>query len=109
VALGEMRDGKLTVHTHSQSVFETAEAIAGMLDLPPEAVRCVHVAGSGCYGHNGADDAAADAALLARALPGRPVRVQWSREDEHACEPYGSAMVVKIAAEVDPRGGDVLD
>lgn len=109
VALGEMgADGKLTVHTHSQSVFETAAAIAGMLGQPPESVRCVHVAGSGCYGHNGADDAAADAALLARALPGRPVRVQWSREDEHAWEPYGAAMVIKVAAELDDRG-DVRD
>ena len=55
------------------------------------AVRCIHVEGSGCYGHNGADDVAADAALLARALPGRPVRVQWMREDEHAWEPLRPA------------------
>ena len=60
--------------------------------------------GSGCYGHNGADDAGADAALLAMAFPGRPVRVQWMREQEHAWEPYGSAMVAGAGASLDPQG-----
>jgi CO/xanthine dehydrogenase Mo-binding subunit len=66
--------------------------------LPTERVRCVQLDGSGCYGHNGADDAAADAALLAMALPGRPVRVQWTREQEHGWEPYGSAMISRARA-----------
>lgn len=108
VAVAEMRDDILTVDTHSQSVFETAASIAQMVGLPPEKVRCRHRDGAGCYGHNGADDAAADAALLARELPGRPVRVQWMREDEHAWEPYGSAMVLKVRAGLDGKG-DVLD
>ncbi|WPB76562.1 molybdopterin cofactor-binding domain-containing protein [Archangium violaceum] len=107
-AVAEWDGDALTVHTHSQSVFDTTEAIARMLGLPGEKVRGVHLHGAGCYGHNGADDAAADAALLARALPGRAVRVQWSRQDEHTCEPYGSAMVVKVRAGVDEKG-DVLD
>ncbi|MFP2908359.1 molybdopterin cofactor-binding domain-containing protein [Pyxidicoccus sp. 3LFB2] len=107
-AVAEWDGTVLTVHTHSQSVFDTTEAIARMLGLPDEQVRGRHLAGSGCYGHNGADDAAADAALLARALPGRAVRVQWSREDEHTWEPYGPAMVTKVRAAVDARG-DVLD
>ena len=72
--------------------------------MPPEQVRCIHVEGSGCYGHNGADDAAADAALIARALPGRPVRVQWMREQEHAWEPFGPAMVTKLSAALDANG-----
>ena len=59
------------------------------MGLPKERVRCIHVEGSGCYGHNGADDVAADAALLARAWPGKPVRVQWMRDQEHTWEPYG--------------------
>ena len=68
-------DGKqLLVHTHSQSVFETRQAIARMLELPLENVRLQHVQGAGCYGHNFADDAAADAALLARAVPGKPIK-----------------------------------
>jgi CO/xanthine dehydrogenase Mo-binding subunit len=67
-------------------------------------VRCVHVEGSGCYGHNGADDVAADAALIARAVPGRPVRVQWTREQEHAWEPFGPAMVTEVTASLDASG-----
>ena len=51
-----------------------------MLNVPLEKVRCIHVEGSGCYGHNAADDAAADAAFLAQAIPGKTVRVQWMRE-----------------------------
>ena len=75
-----------------------------MLRVPPASVRLIHVEGSGCYGHNGADDAAADAALIARALPGMPVRVQWMREQEHAWEPFGPAMVTKLKASLDGNG-----
>lgn len=108
VAVGLFENGRYTIHTHSQSVFETAAAIVQMLGVADGDVRLIHVQGSGCYGHNGADDAAAEAALLARALPGRPVRVQWSRQDEHVWEPYGSAMQIELAASVD-TGGDVID
>ena len=94
----------LTVWTHTQGVFPDRDAIAEMLHMPKEKVRCIHTEGSGCYGHNGADDAAADAALLARAMPGRPVRVQWMREQEHGFEPYGPAMVVKVKAALDDSG-----
>jgi CO/xanthine dehydrogenase Mo-binding subunit len=79
-----------------------------MCRIKTEQVDCIHVEGAGCYGHNGADDAAADAALMARALPGRPVRVQYMREDENIWEPKGSAMVVRIAAGVD-EGGAIVD
>ncbi|MGO4122925.1 molybdopterin cofactor-binding domain-containing protein [Inquilinus sp. YAF38] len=98
------QDGLLTVWTHTQGVYPDRKAIAEMLGRPPEQVRCIHVQGSGCYGHNGADDAAADAALLAVALPGRPVRVQWMREQEHAWEPYGPAMVAQARATLDESG-----
>ncbi|MGF6229497.1 nicotinate dehydrogenase subunit B [Inquilinus ginsengisoli] len=98
------QDGLLTVWTHTQGVYPDRKAIAEMLGRPPEQVRCIHVQGSGCYGHNGADDAAADAALLAAALPGRPVRVQWMREQEHAWEPYGPAMVAQARATLDEAG-----
>lgn len=101
-------DGVLTVQTHSQSVFQTGEAIAKMLGMPREKVRMQHVQGSGCYGHNMADDAAADAALLAVQVPGQTVRLQYSREQEHAWEPYGSAMVMKAKASLDAQG-NVLD
>jgi nicotinate dehydrogenase subunit B len=101
-------DGVLVIQTHSQSVFETRVAIAKMLGMEPAKVRCQHVQGSGCYGHNLADDAAADAALLAVAVPGQPVRLQYTREQEHLWEPYGSAMVVDVQAGVDDQG-NVLD
>ncbi len=94
----------MTVWSHTQGVYPDRAAIAEMLRMPPASVRVIHVEGSGCYGHNGADDAAADAALIARALPGRPVRVQWMREQEHAWEPFGPAMVTKLKASLDDDG-----
>jgi CO/xanthine dehydrogenase Mo-binding subunit len=106
-AVGWLKDGTLTVWTHGQGVYPLRKAIAEMLSMPVERVRCIHVEGSGCYGHNGADDAAADAALLARALPDRPVRVQWMREQEHAWEPYGPAMLTEAKAALD-AGGNIV-
>jgi CO/xanthine dehydrogenase Mo-binding subunit len=103
-ALAQLSEGLLTVWTHTQGVFPDRKAIAEMLHLPESAVRCIHVEGSGCYGHNGADDAAADAALLARALPGIPIRVQWMREQEHLDEPYGPAMVTTAKAALNAQG-----
>jgi CO/xanthine dehydrogenase Mo-binding subunit len=70
-------------------------------------IRCIHTEGSGCYGHNGADDVALDAALLARGMPGRPVRLQWMRDDEFGWEPYGPAMVMKAKAAV--SGDRIID
>jgi CO/xanthine dehydrogenase Mo-binding subunit len=103
-AIAQFEDGKLTVWTHTQGVFFLRDAIAGMLRMPAENVRCIHAEGSGCYGHNGADDAAADAAMLALAMPGRPVRVQLMREQEHAWDPFGPGMVVKLRATVGADG-----
>jgi len=103
-AVAQFIDGAMTVWTHTQGVYPDRQGIAEMLRMPPAEVRLIHVEGSGCYGHNGADDAAADAALIARAVPGRPVRVQWMREQEHAWEPYGPAMVTKLKASLDGNG-----
>jgi nicotinate dehydrogenase subunit B len=103
-AVAQFADGTMTVWTHTQGVYPDRAGIAEMLRVPPASVRCIHVEGSGCYGHNGADDAAADAALIARELPGVPVRVQWMREQEHAWEPFGPAMVTKLKASLDGNG-----
>jgi nicotinate dehydrogenase subunit B len=103
-AVAQFADGAMTVWTHTQGVYPDRQGIAEMLRMPPASVRCIHVEGSGCYGHNGADDAAADAALIARALPGVPVRVQWTREQEHAWEPFGPAMVTRLKASLDGAG-----
>jgi nicotinate dehydrogenase subunit B len=106
-AVAQLHEGKMTVWSHTQGVFLLQEAIARVLGLALEDVRVVHTEGSGCYGHNGADDVALDAALLARTLPGRPVSVKWMRSDEHMWEPYGSAMAVKLQASLN-SGGEIV-
>lgn len=103
-AMASWNEGKLTIHTHSQGIYPLRESICESLDLPLDAVELVHVPGSGCYGHNGADDAAFEAALMARALPGTPVLLKWTRDDEHAFEPYATAMRVHVAARLDGQG-----
>src|SRR5262245_40410218 len=99
-AVAEFRDGRMTVFTHSQGVFPLRAELAKALKMPAVAIRCAHMEGSGCYGHNGADDVAVDAALLARAVPGRAVRLQWMRDDEFRSEPYGPAMVMRAKAAI---------
>jgi nicotinate dehydrogenase subunit B len=103
-AIAQLVDGNYTVWTHSQGVFPLREALAELLGVDKSLIHCIHVEGSGCYGHNGADDVAADAILLARAFPGKPVRVQWMREDEHASEPMGPAMISSIRATLSADG-----
>ncbi|MCL4186648.1 MAG: molybdopterin-dependent oxidoreductase [Rhodobacteraceae bacterium] len=98
----------LLIQTHSQSVWATATAIQKLLGMADGSVRLQHYQGAGCYGHNMADDAAADAALLARAVPGRPVRLQYTRDQEHRWEPYGSAMLIDVEAGIG-ADGKVLD
>ncbi|WP_206601471.1 xanthine dehydrogenase family protein molybdopterin-binding subunit [Mycobacterium paraense] len=101
-------DGRLEVWSHSQGVHVLRRELAAALGLPVDAVVVRHVEGAGCYGHNGADDAAMDAAVLARAMPGRPVHLVWSRADELAWAPFGPAAVVEIAADCGDDGA-VLD
>jgi nicotinate dehydrogenase subunit B len=103
-AIAHLTDGVMTIWTHTQGVYPDRRAISEMLGMPQEKIRCIHVEGSGCYGHNGADDAAADAALIASTMPDRPIRVQWMREQEHGWEPYGPAMVAKVRASLDSAG-----
>ncbi|HEY5278322.1 MAG TPA: molybdopterin cofactor-binding domain-containing protein [Pseudolabrys sp.] len=102
--LAHFEGGHLTVWTHCQGVFPLRGALARTLKLAPEAITVIHVQGSGCYGHNGADDAAADAAIIAMARPGTPVRVRWRREEEFVYEPKTTAAIVKIRAQVDADG-----
>jgi len=106
-AVAQMVDGKLTVWTHAQGVFPPRTAIAQVLGMSRNDVRVIHMEGPGCFGHTGADDAALDAALLARALPGQPVALKWMRADEHAWEPYGPATMVKMQASLN-TDGDVV-
>ncbi|KIC21493.1 xanthine dehydrogenase family protein molybdopterin-binding subunit [Leisingera sp. ANG-Vp] len=98
-ALAQFEGETLTVWSHTQGVFPARRDMANALSMPEENVRVIHAHGAGCFGHNGADDVAMDAALLARAT-GRPVRVMWSRQDELAHSPFGSAMRIEISAEL---------
>jgi nicotinate dehydrogenase subunit B len=103
-AVAQVKDGALTVWTHSQGVFPLKRDLAKALDMDVAKIRCIHAQGSGCYGHNGADDVALDAALLARAANGRPVKMQWMRDDEFGWEPFGPAMSVTLKASLDDAG-----
>ena len=103
-ALARFADGRLSVWTHSQGIYPLRAAIAETLGMAPESVDVEHAPGAGCYGHNGSDDAALEAALVARAVPGRSVLLKWTREDEHAWEPYGPAMRMELSAHLDHRG-----
>lgn len=105
-AVAEWQDNRLTVWAHSQGPFLLAGALARALDLPEEAVAVVHSPGAGAYGHNGADDVALDAALLARAA-GAPVMVRWSRRDEMVWAPRGPAMRIRLAAKLDHETGRI--
>ncbi len=96
--------GKLQVWTHSQGVYPLRAALARTLKLDPSAIEVKHVQGPGCYGHNGADDAAADAAVIAFLQPGKPVRVRWRRDEEFGFEPVSPAMVVSVQATLDDAG-----
>jgi len=95
---------KVHVWSHCQGVYNLRTDLALACALPPENIVVEHVEGAGCYGHNGADDVGFDAVLLARAVSGRPVRVQWSRADELAWSPVGAAMAVEIEADLDAQG-----
>jgi nicotinate dehydrogenase subunit B len=103
-AIAHWSDDRLKIWTHSQGVMPLRAALARTFGLEAEKVEVRHAPGAGCYGHNGADDVALDAAILARAAPGRPVRVVWSRADEMTVAPFGAAMFSALSADVDPSG-----
>ncbi|ANN68184.1 xanthine dehydrogenase family protein molybdopterin-binding subunit [Bordetella bronchialis] len=94
----------LEVWSHTQGIFNLRKDLSLAFDLPEADIVVRHAQGAGCYGHNGADDVAYDAAWLARRCPGRPVRVQWSRADELNWSPHGPAMAIELQAEVDGNG-----
>ena len=102
-AVADVKGSAVTIYSSTQGAHALKGAIAGLLGIPADGVHVIWTEGSGCYGHNGSDDAAADAALLSQAV-GRPVRVQWSRADEHGWEPKGVAMVMEVSGGVDDRG-----
>jgi nicotinate dehydrogenase subunit B len=105
-AVAEYKDGRLTVWSASQATHMLRKQLANMFSMPIDNVRCLYVEGAGCYGRNGHEDAAADAAILATEL-GRPVRVQWSRQDEHGWDPKGPPTLLDHRASLDANGNVV--
>ena len=103
-AIAQWSGGCVHVWTHSQGVYFLRADLALVLKLPVENIIVEHMEGAGCYGHNAADDVALDAVLLAKAAGGRPVRVQWSRQDEMSHAPFGAAMAIEIDADLDAQG-----
>jgi nicotinate dehydrogenase subunit B len=99
-AAADFQGGKLTCWTASQATHSLRKQLAQMLSIPAEDVRCIYIEGAGCYGRNGHEDAAGDAALLARDV-GRPVRVQWMRADEHVWDPKGCPTLIDLEAGLD--------
>jgi nicotinate dehydrogenase subunit B len=102
-AVAEYKDGKLTCWSASQQTHLLRKQIATMLGMHADDVRCIYIEGSGCYGRNGHEDAAADAALLAKET-GLPVRVQWMRADEHGWDPKGPPTLLDFRAALDAQG-----
>jgi CO/xanthine dehydrogenase Mo-binding subunit len=102
-AVADVRDGKATVWSASQATHRFRETISKALAMPKDAVRIVYLDGAGCYGMNGHDDAATDAALLSKAVR-RPVRVQWSREDEHGFDPKAPPQLLALEGSVTGDG-----
>ena len=102
-AIADVRPGQATIWSGSQWPQGDRSDIAKMLGMPLEQVHLVWREASGCYGRLGCDDAAADAAVMSQAV-GRPVRVQWMRDDEHAWEPLSPAMTMTIEGAIDDKG-----
>ncbi|MEZ2146416.1 molybdopterin cofactor-binding domain-containing protein [Bradyrhizobium sp. DN5] len=100
-AMAQWDGDRVHVWTHSQGVYLLRADLAIVLKLPAENIVVEHLEGAGCYGHNAADDVALDAALLAKAAGGRPVRAQWSRHDEMTHAPFGAAMAIEIEVDLD--------
>jgi CO/xanthine dehydrogenase Mo-binding subunit len=107
-AMAQWNGNSVRIWTHSQGVYLLRTDLALVLKLPAENITVEHMEGAGCYGHNGADDVALDAVLLAKAASGRPVRLQWSREDEMTHAPFGAAMAVEIEADFDAQD-EIID
>ncbi|MDP1711341.1 MAG: molybdopterin-dependent oxidoreductase [Candidatus Nanopelagicaceae bacterium] len=103
-AVAQWVDDSLHVWSQTQGVYPLRADMARAFSIHIDRITVTHVEGAGCYGHNGADDVAFDAALVARHVPGRPILVSWSREDELSWAPFGPAMSVDLAAALNDSG-----
>ncbi len=95
-AIATFSAGRLSIKSHSQGPFILRTAISQVLEMPEDTIEVEHIENAGCYGHNGADDVALDAALLAMEVPEKTVLLKWTRQDEHTFEPMSPAMVMEM-------------
>jgi CO/xanthine dehydrogenase Mo-binding subunit len=105
-AVADVKGGKAEIWSPSQAPHWLRKEVAAVLQVDPNAVHIQYLDGAGCYGRNGHEDATCDAALISK-LIGKPVRVQWMREDEHGWDPKGPPTLVEITAGLDPQGNIV--
>jgi len=103
-AVAVYKNDALEVWTHAQGAYPIRDTLNKILNIPAGQINVSCVRGAGCYGQNGAEDAAVEAAVIAVAFPGRHVRLQWSREEEHGWEPFGSAMCMDMEAVLNSEG-----
>jgi nicotinate dehydrogenase subunit B len=102
-AVADVKGDKATIWSGPMGPFRTRGTVAALLNIPQQNVRVIYSEPSGSYGRMSTDDGAEDAALLSRAA-GAPVRVQWSRQDEHGWEPKGPAQLDEVKVAVDGDG-----
>jgi len=102
-SIADVRHDRALIWSASQSTHWTQRQIAKMLGMNAEQVRIIYLEGAGCYGRNGHEDATADAAILSQAI-GRPVRVQWMRQDEHGWDPKAPPYVADLQGALDATG-----
>jgi nicotinate dehydrogenase subunit B len=107
-AVAWLKGGRMTVWSHTQGAFPLRGDLATVLGMNNGQVDVIHTSGAGCYGHNGADDATLDAALVARAVGGVPVKLQWMRDDEFAWAPFGPGMAMRVEAAL-ASDGKIVD
>jgi nicotinate dehydrogenase subunit B len=102
-AIADVRSDKVTIWAPSQGIFDTRKRVSELLGIPENKIQVLYREASGCYGRLGTDDAAEDAVVMSRAV-GKPVRVQWMREDEHGWEPKGPSQLLTVRAAMDASG-----
>ncbi len=105
-AVADVQGDKATIWAGTQGPHPLQMDLSKLLDIAPANIHVINVEASGCYGRNGADLVAADAAVMSQ-LTAKPVRVQWMRADEHGWEPKGPAMTQDMAGGLDASGNVV--
>ena len=98
------KNKKFEIYSHSQALHDLKGTLVKAFNMKEEDITLIFAPGSGCYGHNGADDAAFEVSLLSKEFPNQHILLKWTREDEHTWEPYGSASINILNGTIDKTG-----